>query len=122
MKKAKRKLAAFAVMLVLGSAHTFAQLPVELNVGIYDPVPSIPDLGKSPVNVPVITQDGYEIDFGSSHPAYTLYILDEGVVVYSVAVSSATTSVILPSWLSGEYELQLHPDDSNYYFYGYIEL
>ena len=72
--------------------------------------------------IPTIVQNGHEISFQTSHPAYTLYIIEEGTVVYSVAVTSSTTSVILPSWLSGEYEILLHPNDCNYYFYGDISL
>ncbi len=29
---------------------------------------------------------------------------------------------MLPSWLSGEYEILLYPEDSDYYFYGVISL
>lgn len=32
------------------------------------------------------------------------------------------TSVPLPSWLSGTFEIQLVPEDSSYYFYGIINL
>ena len=53
---------------------------------------------------------------------YSIDIVQSGIVVYSVDVDATTTSVELPSWLSGEYELQLHPDGSSYYFYGDITL
>ena len=113
------------LFLMIGGSDSFASEipePIPLSVMIEDPIPIIPGLGKGPESAPTITQDGYEFSFQSSHPAYTLYIVEDDVVVYSVLVSLSTTSVILPSWLSGEYELQLHPDDCNYYFYGYIEL
>jgi len=112
-------------LFVTGSTISYASEvpdPIPLTVGIDDPVPASPGHGKGSVTVPTVIQDDYELTFLSSHPAYTLYILEDDVVVYSVVVSSSTTTVILPSWLSGEYELQLHPDGCGYFFYGYIEL
>lgn len=96
--------------------------PIPLTVGIDDPVPASPGHGKGSIPIPSIWQDDYELSFQSSHPAYTLYILEDDVVVYSVIVSSSATSVMLPLWLCGEYELQLHPYDCSYYFYGLITL
>ncbi|MBR1414937.1 MAG: hypothetical protein IJ570_03630 [Prevotella sp.] len=67
-------------------------------------------------------QDGRVFTFPSTHPAYTLNVLDEGGVVYSVSIAEDATSVTLPSWLSGTFEIQLVPEDSSYYFYGIINL
>jgi len=56
-----------------------------------------------------------------SHAEYTLYIIDEdGEEVYEVFIPENTSSIILPFYLSGEYELQLI--NSWYCFYGYVEL
>ena len=96
--------------------------PIDLSVKGFDPVPTTPGHGKSPVQVPEILQDGYELTFQSSHAAYTLNVLDEGGVVYSVSIAEDATSVTLPSWLSGTFEIQLVPEDSSYYFYGIINL
>ena len=120
----KKKLVIIVFLFLGGVLSSYSEgiEPIPLTVGIEDPIPIIPDFGKSPFEIPTIIQDDYELSFQSSHSAYTLYIVENEVVVYSVAVSSNATSIILPSWLSGEYELQLHPDECNYYFYGYIEL
>ena len=52
----------------------------------------------------------------------TLVLVDEDdEVVYSVFVPANTSSVVLPSWLEGDYQLLLIPDE-NYYFAGEISL
>ena len=85
--------------------------------GVVHPLP------KSPVNPPVVALEDYVLTFESSHPDYTLTLLDEdGEVVYQTIVVSGMNSVVLPTWLSGEYELQLYPDGTNYYYYGFIYL
>ena len=125
MKKANVKLGRVLVIMglwIMGSLCTYAFDPIPLDVGNDDPSTTIPPLGKSPMQIPVICQDGNEIIFESSHADYTLSLVTNDMVIYSVYVPSSITSVILPSWLSGEYEIRLVPDDNNYYFYGYIEL
>ena len=52
--------------------------------------------------------------------SYVLQFIQDGTIVYSTCVSSGTTSVILPSTLTGDYEFRLVAD--TYYYYGYIEL
>ncbi|MBR1414641.1 MAG: hypothetical protein IJ570_02110 [Prevotella sp.] len=94
---------------------------LDLSVQIFNPVPTSPEHGKSPVKKPIIWQDDYELSFMSSHSDYTLVLCLDGEVVYSVEVPAEATSIVLPSWLEGSYEIQLQTD-SNYYFYGYINL
>ena len=109
-------------MFLLPSVRMMAvPVAVPLEVGYNDPSGNQPNPHKNPTYIPSVIQDGYEITFLAIHPAYTLNIVANGVVVYSVALSPYTTSVVLPSWLSGQYEIQLRPDDY-YYLYGYIEL
>jgi hypothetical protein len=53
----------------------------------------------------------------------TVQLLDEdGYVVYTTFVPASTPTVVLPSTLSGDYELRLIPSGSAYYFYGDITL
>jgi hypothetical protein len=64
----------------------------------------------------VLTLPGFEDD-------YTLELRDEdGTMVYSIYLSAGTTQVVLPSTLSGEYELRLIPFSATYYYRGYILL
>ena len=59
--------------------------------------------------------------FSPTHPEYILYIKDENeTVVYSTVVSESETTVVLPSTLSGNYEIVLVM--GNWMFTGWIEL
>ena len=67
----------------------------------------------------------YEEEFVLTLPVfeddYTLELHDENdVVVYSVFVPAGTTMVVLPSTLSGSFEIRLVGD--TYYYRGYIDL
>ena len=57
----------------------------------------------------------------ADHPEYVLYIKDENNnVVYTTTVYSTQTQVILPSTLSGDYQIELVVD--NLLYKGLIEL
>ena len=110
------------VMLSLPSVNTYAfPFGIDLHVGYIDP-----DLGndgnnKSPVPVPEISIDGYTIVFFTPCDGFTLRLLDENDnVVYSTIIPTGATSLVLPSSLSGDYEIQIV--QGNLYFYGYINL
>ena len=65
-------------------------------------------LPKTPVQAPTVYIDDYTLLFEASHPDYVLRIKDEdGNVVYTTVVYSAQTLVILPSTLSGDYQIEL---------------
>ena len=52
---------------------------------------------------------------------YTLNLYDENEdLVYSVFVPAGTTQVVLPTTLSGSFELRFETD--TYYYYGFIYL
>ncbi len=112
----------FILSLLFTGALFATPVPVGLQSGDVDPTPTLPPLGKAPVQIPTVELDGHELIFQSGHPDYSIDIVSNGVVVYSVDVDAATTSIVLPAWLSGEYELQLYPDGTNYYYYGFIYL
>jgi hypothetical protein len=98
--------------------------PEELTftVEIVDNGGTNPSLPKSPIELPQATLDGHVLTFTSSHADYTLTLLDEdGDEAYTVFVPAATTTVVLPSTLTGLFELQLYPGGS-YYFSGEIVL
>ena len=68
----------------------------------------------------VYLEDGV-LTFTAGHPDYTLTIKDEdGDVVYSTIVTSAQTTVVLPSTLTGDYVIELVM--GNWLFTGYIVL
>ena len=104
------------------STSMSAQVLVPLSVNYDDEQPLGNDYPRTPITVPNVYIDDYTLLFEASHPEYVLYIKDEDDnVVYSTVVYSTQTHVVLPSTLSGTYELQLY-DGGDYYFYSKIEL
>lgn len=76
---------------------------------------------KAPVQLLYIEQDDYTLTLPALGYSFTLRLLDaDGVVAYETFVPAGTTTVVLPSTLSGDYELRLVT--STFYFYGYITL
>jgi hypothetical protein len=68
-----------------------------------------------------ITQNDYTLTMPAFEDDFTLELLDEdGAVVYSAFVPAGTTMIVLPSTLSGDFELRLVAD--TYYYRGYITL
>ena len=76
---------------------------------------------RSPIEVPLVYIDDHTLTFAVGHPDYTLIIKDEdGYVVYTTTVFSTDIEVILPSTLSGDYEVNLVM--GNWLFTGWINL
>ena len=94
---------------------------IDFNVSIFDDQPIGNGTPRNPIEVPLVYIDDYTLTFEAYHPDYTLIIKDEdGDVVYSTTVFSAQTQVVLPSTLSGDYEIQLVM--GNWLFTGWINL
>jgi hypothetical protein len=92
---------------------------VSLEVRIIDPTPSNP-VPRTPVLVPTVSLDGYTLSYDASCWGDTLQLVQDGVIVYSTVIPSNANSMILPSYLSGKYELQIIR--GNLCFYGDITL
>lgn len=109
-------------MLSFVSIHVYAGFEdIDLQVGIVDPNDGNDGQQKGPVLVPSISIDGYYLIFNTLCDGCTLRLLDENdIVVYSTIIPTGTTSLVLPSYLSGEYEIQIIQD--NICFYGFITL
>ena len=76
---------------------------------------------KSPVASPIVYIEDHTLSFVADHPDYLLTIKDEdGEEVYSATVYSVETEVILPSFLSGTYQIELIM--GNWIFIGEIVL
>lgn len=94
---------------------------IDLEVGIFDPTGTYEPIEKGPVLVPSVSLEGHTLFFATSCDGCTLRLLDENdVVIYSTVIPTGTTSLVLPSYLSGEYEIQII--QGNYCFWGYIYL
>ncbi len=121
----KKKLLAIILTasLSLVSSNVLAQLslPIELQVSEIDPTPYPGGHPKSPILIPSISYDDHTLFFNTPCSGFTLNIVDENnVVVYTLVIPTGTTSLVLPSTLSGEYKLQIIR--GNYLFWGYITL
>ena len=75
----------------------------------YDDIPEIGNpKPKAPVRKPTIIKEGYNITFVSPCNGCTLRIVNEdGDVEYFTIVSDATKTLALPSYLSGEYRIEI---------------
>lgn len=78
---------------------------------------------RGPIYIPTASIDGHTFYISNGHPDYVLQVVDpddETNVVYEILVPAGVNSVVLPSWLVGEYVIQLLWSD--WRFWGYIEL
>ena len=118
-----KKLMMLLCFVLVGGFCLADPVTVDFKVGIYDLYPLCPGHGKMPLRIPTIILDDSQVYFHDTHPDYTLTLLNEdGDVVYSTVVPAGTSTVTLPATLTGDYELRLYPDGSNFYFYGDITL
>ena len=104
-----RKLFLFLFGAFIISTSLSAQVSVPLTVSIDDDEqPGGPGNPKTPMLAPTVYIDDYMLLFAVDHPEYVLYIKDENDnVVYSTVVYSTQTQVVLPSTLSGNYQIEL---------------
>ncbi len=112
------------VLLLLASFSQAEVLSIwsqlSLQVRITDPTEPYQPIGRSPIAIPTIYLDGYNLQFETQCDACTLQLVSEdGGVEYSIVIPTNTTSLTLPSYLSGEYELQIIR--GQFCFYGYVE-
>ena len=117
-----KKLLLFLFGAFLLSTSVSAQVLVPLTVCIEeDEQPGGPGYPKTPITAPKVYIDDYTLLFEANHPEYVLYIKDEDDnVVYSTTVYSTQTQVVLPSTLSGDYQIELVM--GYWLFTGYITL
>ncbi len=114
----------FALAVVLGTQVAVSSLEEELLTFIIKPtdpgdIHSLPT--KAPVQFPVVYLTGNVLSFDSAIEGCTIQLLDESeTVVFSDFIGENQTSLVLPSTLSGTYELQIVC--GNIIFYAIIEL
>ncbi len=103
------------------STSASAQVLVPLTVCIEEDQALGPGNPKTPMAAPKVYIDDYTLLFEANHPEYVLNIKDEdGDVVYTTTVYSTQTQMVLPSTLSGNYQIELVM--GNWLFIGYIIL
>ena len=116
-----RKLLLILALVMGGASLTMALADHQIPMHIIDDSPS----GSRPTYAPprpwYITQDDYVLTMPAFEDDYILELRDENdVVVYTDYVPAGTTQIVLPSTLSGDFELRLVAD--TYYYRGYISL
>jgi len=94
---------------------------VHLNIVWDDPTGDYPPNPKSPQLPLVISQDDNIFTLPATPVDYTLELRDEiGYVIYTVFIPTGTTQIVLPTTLSGTFEIRLVAN--TYYYIGYIVL
>lgn len=111
-----------AAVLSFTSVNVYANPEdIVLHAGYEDPNYGNDGENKSPIHVPEISIEDYTIYFNTPCDGCTLRLVDENDnAVYSTVIPTGTTSLVLPSSLSGEYKIQII--QGNLCFYGYINL
>ena len=116
-----KKLLLMIVGACMLSTSLFAKEAIPFSVHYEDEQPVGNGNPRSPIEVPLVYIEDNTLTFEINHPDYVLTIKDEdGDVVYTTTVFATDTEVILPSTLSGDYEINLIMD--NWLFTGWIEL
>lgn len=105
-----------------GDPIDFILMYFENGGGVLNPIGGTGGFPRTPTGVPNVSQDGHILYFSNVGFNYTLFLLnDDDEIVYFTTVSTSTTSLVLPSYLSGNYTIGLYPG-GNYYYEGVIEL
>ena len=110
------------VMLPLSNVRVSAEPEdVPLEGGLVDPSGPLDDPHRTPIEIPEVSIEDYTLYFNTPCDGYVLRLVDEfDNVVYSTVIPVGATSLVLPSYLSGTYELQIIT--GIYCFYGDITL
>jgi hypothetical protein len=116
-----KKLLLFMLLLMGGGNFVFGQNQIPMH--IIKEGSTGPDNPLAPPRPWYITQDENVLTIPAFEDDLTLQLRDEDdTVVYSTIISAGTTQVILPTTLSGDFELRLIPFFANYYYRGYLIL
>jgi len=116
-----RKLLFLLAMIIASHLNVFAQTPNPVPLKVIRTTNPNGNKPKSPVIAPTVYIDGYALTFDTPCDGCTLQLVDEdNDVVYSIVIPVGTTTLYLPSYLEGTFELQII--DGDWLFYGEIEL
>ena len=116
-----RKLVLFVILLIGGCSFSYGAQQIPMH--IIDETPVGHSGPYAPARPWYITQDENVFTLAATPEDYTLVLLNEdGEVVYSDTLFSGSTMFILPSTLSGSFEIRLMPFAYTYYYRGYITL
>lgn len=109
--------------LLLTSISVSAKQPTDINLeaGYVDPEDEGGDPHRSPILIPEVGIDNYTLTFYTPCDGCTLRLLDENDnIAFVTMIPVGSTTLVLPSYLSGEYQIQII--SGNICFKGYINL
>lgn len=109
--------------LLLTSISVSAKQPTDINLeaGYVDPEDEGGDPHRSPILIPAVGIDNYTLTFYTPCDGCTLRLLDENDnIAFVTMIPVGSTTLVLPSYLSGEYQIQII--SGNICFKGYINL
>ena len=109
--------------LLLTSISVSAKQPTDINLeaGYVDPEDEGGDPHRSPILIPEVGIDNYTLTFYTPCDGCTLRLLDENDnIAFVTMIPVGSTTLVLPSYLSGEYQIQII--SGNISFKGYINL
>ena len=116
-----KKLFLSSLFILFMNVSAMAWDPISFTVSFDDNMPLGNGHGKTSMCPPMVYIEDYTLLFEVGHPEYVLNIKDEdNNVVYSTVVSSTQTQVVLPSTLSGDYQIELVM--GYWHFTGWINL
>lgn len=109
-KKRLLLLALIMALLPLSSVGVRADNPgdIDLEVGYVDPDVLKENNPKNPIIIPHVGINGYSLIFYTPCDGCTLRLSDEnGNVVYTTIIPTRVTTLVLPSYLSGNYRIEI---------------
>ena len=107
----------FASFMPFTNVKADAANVIPLTIGWEDPDDNQENPNREPVHPPMVSIEDYTLSFDHSCLGCTLRLVDaSGDVAYTTVINGDT--LVLPSTLSGEYELQILFDDC--YFFGFV--
>lgn len=116
-----KKILLFVLLLIGGGNFAVGQNQIPMQIIRDQPVGENNPL--APPRPWYITQEENVLTMPAFEDDLTLQLRDEDdTVVYSTFISAGTTQVILPTTLSGDFELRLIPFLATYYYRGYLIL
>ena len=120
-KKLLTLLCILAMPAFMNAQRPHQGLPIPFIKGYVNTTKPLNPKPKSPVVEPTVYLDGYELTFETPCDGCVLQLVDEDdEVVYTIIIPAGTTTLALPSYLEGTFELQII--DGEWMFYADIEL
>lgn len=116
-----KKLLFSSLFILFMNVSAMAWRPISFTVSYDDDQPIGNGHPRTPIVLPYVYIEDYTLSFEVDHPEYVLNIKDENNnVVYTTTIYSTQTQVVLPSTLSGDYQIELVM--GYWHFTGWINL